>query len=644
MAQPASTDANGNAPTVGSILDSLGSASSAQPNVGDVFDSVAANEQTPTYSWRSATDNPADAIVRSALQGTAGQVIGGIRGLWDIASGQGVAKASSDIASTQRKFGYAPPPGSTAGRTLDVLASPYDPLNWPAMAGRKLGDVSANLGAPPSVSAALETAGAASPLLLGARSLDFSPYRVGAEEGTASLTATDIANRSLAGQSQSAAAASPSLAAATPGLQKAIVQTAQRTGGAVNPTALTNQLEAEAHDVQLTEGQATRDPALFSNEQNSTDPRMVARLNAQEQQLTDAIDNVRREAAPGTVQNDPIQNGQIAVDALKAYDAPIKADIQAKYKALVDANGGTVPIDTGAFLTNVTQALKKQYLTDSVPPAGAELLRGLKDGEPLDFEGFEAARSRVAEAQRAGGSPAVAAGIIRNQLEQLPLSPAAASLKGLADQARGAARARFQALGVDPAYAAAVDDTTPIGEPSPLADKFLDKFALNAPKANVDLLMQKLGPEGQEAVISHTLNKVRAAAVTPNGKVSANGYNGALQKLGPKLDALVPQPAIRESLDSLGRVITNAKVPPAGNYVNYSKSGVIVNAAKGAAEHTVNAGLVSHGIPIPGGSIARGFMERRAAQKAISRALAPGAGLDYGLVPDRMGNLSDLAK
>lgn len=187
----------------------------------------------------------------------------------------------------------------------------------------------------------------------------------------------------------------------------------------------------------------------------------------------------------------------------------------------------------------------------------------------------------------------------------------------MADIARGAAKSRFDALEADPAYEAAVNDTAKIGTPSPLADKFLDKYALNAPKASLDLMMQKLDEGGQEAVGSHTLSTMRKAAIGNTGKVTANGYAGFMQKYGPKLDSLV-KPDTVESLDSLGRVIHNAKVAPPGDVVNYSKSGVIRNAATGAGETFVNAKTAGLGIPI---------IKQIVHARDVKRTLEPGAGL-----------------
>lgn len=443
-------------------------------------------------------------------------------------------------------------------------------------------------------------------------------------------TPADIVARSSQGQSMGAAAASPNITAISPELQQAVVEAARKTGGAVNPDVLKAHIEAEEHGVQLMKGQATRNPEQFTAEQNSTHPDITARLNTQNTQLTDALDTIRRDASPTTVGNDYIENGRSAVDALKAYDEPIQADIRAKYKALTDANGGNVPIDTGKFLTNVDASLKKGFLTKTAAstPEISEILDSVRSGEPMDFEGFENARTRLAAAQRAGGSVGEAARIVRGQLEQMPLSPQAAGLKGLADTARSAAKARFDQLDADPAYQAAVDDVSAgnaKGSPSPLADTFLDKYALSksAPKSQVDLMMQKIratDPDAAGAVASHTLNTLRTAAVKPNGNIVPSGFNGALQKLGPKLDSLIA-PETRDSLESFGRTLTNAKAEPAGGKVNYSRSGVVVrDALTGAAEGFANA--KSGGLY----GIVKGLVPK---DKAFAReALKPGAGLD----------------
>lgn len=454
-------------------------------------------------------------------------------------------------------------------------------------------------------------------------------FRTAAEVGDAQA----IADRAGSQQSMGAASAATNLADAHPTIKQAIVDAARRTGGAVNRDAMDAHIEASRNGVDLMKGQATRDPVQFSEEQNnSTHPRISARINQQNQQMTDRLDEIRRDTAPAHVHNDVIQNGQTVVDRLKAYDEPVKADIKAKYQALTDAAGGHVPIDEGQFLTNVDAGLKKGFLTKTAAnsPEISEIIDTMRSGQGMDFEAFEHARSRLAEVQRSGGSAAAAAKIVRNELEQLPLSPEASKLKGLADSARSAAKARFDALDRDPAYRSAVEETESgikRGEPSPLADRFLDKYALgSAPKANVDVMLQKLDDESKGAIASHTLNQVRTAAIGRNGTVLPAGYSGAMQKLSPKIESLLPQDTI-DDLQSLGRVVHNAKVAPEGHSVNYSKSGVVVNAAnaaKGAAEHVLDA--KTGGLYGLGKRILR--PDQAAHEKWVNETLKPGAGID----------------
>ncbi len=433
-------------------------------------------------------------------------------------------------------------------------------------------------------------------------------------------------------QSMGAARATYDIDNASPGLQRAVRQAAQQGGKAVNPVALENHLEADQHGVQLTEGQATRDAAQFSNEQNSTHPDIVKRLGEQNQQLTDAIDSIRREAAPAHVQNDPIENGQIAVDALKAYDEPVKADIDAKYQAARAASAkGDLQMDGSSFVDEANKALKPQSKFRFLPGTVKGILDDVAnaDGKMTldDFQAYSTQLSNeIAKAKAAGdGNAAFAIGKVNEALQKVaPVGEETAQAKALFDTARTAAKARFDELDADPAYRAAVDDLAvngvKKGDPSALADKFLDKYALQAPKANVDRLMGKLDPDSQGAVVAHTLSTIRKSAVTPNGFVSPNGFNSAMAKYGAKLDSLLPSET-RESLDSLGRVITNVKVPPPGHFVNYSKSGVISNAAgvaRGVGEAALNAKTFGMGVPV-----IRGMAENSFAK----RSLAPGAGL-----------------
>jgi hypothetical protein len=573
-------------------------------------------KKTPKSDDHKIGDELVQPVV-AGLSSAAHSVIGGYKGLYTLATTRDPAQASQAVTDEQSKaYTYTPPPKApnpNLGPQARAGMQDANTLPSPTV----LGDFAAAHGASPGLSTALAVAPTALSMMAAPRGLGPQvPAR----------SAQEAANLTAAQQSGGAAGAAPDLSAASAPLKTAISEASRKTGGAVNPVALQNHLEADAHGIQLMKGQATRDPVQFSEEQNqSTHPMIAQRLNEQNGQMVDAIDNIRRDASPTNVSNSPRENGQVAVDDLKVYDEPIRADIKAKYQKLADANGGAIPIDTGSTISSIDARLKKGSLTRTATndPAVSEVMDNLRSGQPMDFESFESARSLLAGVQRKGGPAGVAAGIARDELEKMPLPPEAAPLKVLADDARAAASARFNELKRDPAYEAAVDDVNngnAKGKPSPLADTFLDDYALNrgAPKQQVDLMMQKLSDEGKGAVASHTLSAIRKGAVNASGNVVPNGYNTAMAKYADKLPSLVG-PDTQDSLQSLGRTITNAKVAPAGSSVA-PKSGVIVrDALQGAMEHAANAKTMG----------AYGVLKKVFTKDGFAKeATAPGAGLD----------------
>ena len=432
-------------------------------------------------------------------------------------------------------------------------------------------------------------------------------------------------------ESISAAKATPDISQASAPLKRAIQEASDK--GAVNETARDNHLEADKHGVQLMEGQATRDAVQFSNEQNSTHGAIRKRINDQETQLVDALDNIRHEAGPGSVQNNPIENGQIGVDALKAYDEPVKAAIDAKYAAARKASAtGDLQMNGATFVKDAMDLLKPQNKYRFLPPTAKGILNDVHEaGGYMTLDDFQAYSTQlgneIAKARAAGdGNAAFAIGKVNEALQKVqPAGAETAAAKALFDEARAAAKARFDAIDADPAYEAAINDVSmngvKRGKPSDLADKFMDKYVLSAPRAQLERTMSKLSPEAREAVASHTLSTIRQSAVGSTGKISPSNYNRAVSKYDPKLDLLI-NPETQESLESLGRVIHNAKVEPPGGFVNYSKSGVISNAAHGVAGELGQAALDAKTFGM-GSKIIRGFTENSFAK----RSLAPGAGL-----------------
>lgn len=455
----------------------------------------------------------------------------------------------------------------------------------------------------------------------------------------APLSAQEILSRNaqFSPQSMGAAAAAPKVIATSPELQQAIVRSAQQTGGAINPEAVSRHIEADSLPVkiQLTPGQALQDPATISNEMNNRarTPGLPELLNRQNRALTENVQALRDQVGPDVFTTNHVEHGDTLIQAYKDKDAPIRADISAKYQALKDANGGEFPVDGQKFVANADRALKSNMKRPFLPAGVESTLQDFRNGESMSFENFENLRTTLAsearKAERSGdGNAAAAVNLVREQLENLPMSDVAAPVKALADQARSAAKARFDALRADPAYNAAVNDTV-------APDDFVRKFVIGGKRDDVATMRENLSdnPTATQTMGVAALDHLRKAAGIDdmgNGTFSQAGYNKALQALGPKVNSLV-DPKTSESLQSLGNVARYTQAQPKGAYVNNSNTLV---AALG--EHAMSAGenLLNAKTGI-GGTLVRKAVENRALKKAAKETMTPYGG---------MTRLSDIPK
>jgi hypothetical protein len=430
------------------------------------------------------------------------------------------------------------------------------------------------------------------------------------------------------------AAVNAMLAKASPELQKEIRSTPINQ---INMPALERHVEADTLPVpvRLTRGQATQDVNLLSDEMNmrGKNPELANRFNEQNGKLIENMNAIRDKAAPDVFGVNHIENAESVINAYKALDDTRTADISSKYKALKDAAGGDFPIDGKQFAANAEKMLGKELKTDFLPPALAKQLERYKNGETMTFEQFEAMRTNLAsemrKAERSGdGNAKAAASIVRTALEDLPLSGDAANLKPLANEARSAAKARFDMLKKDPAYDAAVNDVAP--------DKFINKYIIGGNKRDLEALTAQLGKgsEGHQAVSAAVVNwlKNKAGVMDNNGNFSQAGYNRALQQLDPKLLELVDGETAQQ-LRALGNVARYTQAQPRGSYVNQSNTFVAgaKEMAKGGLEKAGN--VAGFGV-LPLGTMTREALASRAAAKQTQESLKPGAGT----------KLSDLGK
>jgi hypothetical protein len=146
----------------------------APPDPNDISDlPVPPTQKTtaPAAGSKSAADD-SDTFLGAAIghivSGTAGSIVGGYKGLYDIVTGKGVDQAAQDITDTQNRMAYKPK-GASAQAAVNALDSPYNPMNWVDQSGKKLADFAADRGAPPLVSTGLRILPDAAAALFGLR-------------------------------------------------------------------------------------------------------------------------------------------------------------------------------------------------------------------------------------------------------------------------------------------------------------------------------------------------------------------------------------------------------------------------------------------------------------------------------------------
>jgi hypothetical protein len=423
------------------------------------------------------------------------------------------------------------------------------------------------------------------------------------------------------------------LLAATPELQNAIKSIPFEQ---INVPTFMRHIEADSLPVpvRLTEGQATGDIVKLSNEQNrrGKDPELAQRFNEQNGLLIENINEIRSLAAPDAYGTKIIENSQGIIDAYKTIDGARNEKISTAYKALEDANGGAWPVDALAIVRNADAMLAKKLKTNFVPPGIAADLKAFREGAPMTFEQFEALRTNLAaearKAERSGdGNAAMASSIVREALEQLPLTgPAATKLKPLADSARSLAKERFDMLKKDPAYKAAVDDAVP-------ADKFLQKFVVNGVNKNIATMVNHLGKDSvaHQHMAAGTVNwlKDKAGIVDETGNFTQAGYNKALKQLDDvKNMEQIFTPDTASQLKTLGNVARYTQAQPRGAFVNNSNTlvGALAEKAKQGVGFAAEKGL-NMAVPFMQlGTTVKEMRARRANEAEVRKALEIGAG------------------
>jgi len=402
----------------------------------------------------------------------------------------------------------------------------------------------------------------------------------------------------------------------------------------INLPALESHLQAERLGLGpdfFTEGQATQNPGALSFEMNERGkyPALSERFSQQDAKLKSAVDRLHERATQNEVGGSMYDHGVRQINEYQAIDNARNLDINQKYKALKDAAGGSFPIDAPQFVQNARNLLDENLKSEYLPESFKNDLEKFASGQPLTFQKFEALRTNLAadmrKADRAGdGNTKYALSLVRQALEDLPLLQEAQGLKSIADQARSAAKERFDALAADPAYDAAVNGAPP--------DTFMEKhvFSKTAPVSQVRLMRDTFG-EGstgalnvESALINHLREK---GGLVEKSNVNQATYNKNFKALEEKLKAGA-KPETVEDLRVLGDVLYKTKAQPTGSFVNNSNTFVSQLAQQGGGMITgaADVALAAKGLP-PLATRGAGKLGQMFEAKKMKRRLEPGAGV-----------------
>lgn len=405
------------------------------------------------------------------------------------------------------------------------------------------------------------------------------------------------------------------------------VYEASQMGVATDPKVIANRADAASLPVpiDLTRGQAARDPLQFAWEQNhrSLAPAITDLLATQNRQLIENMNQLGAKDALGTY-----QTSENLITSLNKMDGELKSQIDAAYANVRNQAGRPAMMDHVGFVKSANDALDQEQLGAFLPPTLRKQLNDIAEGKlPLNVNvAQQLDKVWGAEQRAAEGSSKAAIGELRSALNKADVSDA---LGQQAMQAYGVAknmaRQRFALIDSVPAYKAAIE-----GEP---ADNFFQKYIMNAPARSIDGLnkiLERADPTAksqmQSTVVGMLKDKALSGAADENGVFSQAAFNKLLNDpvKRAKFEAIFHDaPEVLDQLDRVGRVSSNVLAFPKASAVNTSNTAAALRTMQaesepGIAKKAVEA-LLPHGV-----KVVKEVMKGKAQQKAIEQALTPG--------------------
>jgi hypothetical protein len=324
------------------------------------------------------------------------------------------------------------------------------------------------------------------------------------------------------------------------------VQSALDHGADISPTSIVNRARAESLPipVQLMRGQATRDPILFSREQNisgitGVGEPITGRLQQQNQAFLDNLDALGAKGAmnPVDLGNHIASNVQSMWDNLQAHKTAL-------YNAVRNSQGQSAGMDGITAADNIHAALntpQASYAFDLLPSNIKRTIEDLRSGNvPFSVAQMQSLDKQWGDAARGtdNGSVADAINTARRILGNAPIADDAGEASRQAYMAARQAHAQQMSL---------IDPKLPNGQPNPnfqpvvksvvmdgtAPEKLFDQYFMKAPPsvaAKNAVFLQSIDSDAQKLIGQTFMGEIKRKAIQsasdPNAPVSESVLRG----------------------------------------------------------------------------------------------------------------------
>lgn len=418
-----------------------------------------------------------------------------------------------------------------------------------------------------------------------------------------------------------------------------------RMGMDPDPAIMARHADAAALPVpvQLTRGQAARDPMQFAWEhrvagQQGVGEPLSGLLSAQNRAL---IENLNQLGAGRALA--PYEASQRIISHIEGVDNQLRERIGQAYAAVRDSAGRPARVDNQAF-----SDLAKTMLTegrpelahlvnrgDLIPPKIRDVYNDIVTGKlPLTVDTIQFLDRNWGGIQRgAAADEALAIGTLRRALNQTPVNDALGQESMAAyNAAKALAKQRFDLIDSIPAYKA-VESGSRKSEP----DNFFRDFVSNANVSELKGLKQLIGAENvsmlQNTLVSNLKHRALNGASDDNGVFSQAAYNKVLHDptQAPRIRELfADNEATLGQLYRLGRVSEDIIKIPAASKVNTSNTAsaganVVRDVMRSETGQALSSMLPNwvQGMGRTVGDASRRVEESRAVAEAVRPAVTP---------------------